>query len=106
MDVDDVYFEQDGAMCHTVCESTGFLREKFQDRVISRNGDYNSPSGSCDLTPLDFFLSGYVKDKVYADASQSIQELRENKIRAVIDAIEPQMCENVMENFINRAWPC
>ena len=34
---------------------------------------------------------------------QSIQELKE-KIRAVIDEIKPQMCENVMENFIKRAW--
>ena len=46
-----------------------------------------------------------MKDKVYADASQSIQELKE-KIRAVIHEIEPQMCENVMENFIKRAWSC
>ena len=48
---------------------------------------------------------GYLKDKVYADASQSIQELIEN-IRAVIDEIEPQMYENVMENFMKRAWSC
>ena len=33
------------------------------------------------------FFGGYVKDKVYADSSQSIQELKE-KIRAVIDEIE------------------
>ena len=59
----------------------------------------------CDLTPLDFFLWGHVKDKVYADASQSIQEIKE-KIRAVIDEIEPQMCENVMGNFIKKAWSC
>ena len=52
---------------------------------------------SCDLTALDFLLWGYVKDKVYADAPQSIKELKE-KIHAVIDEIEPQMCENVMEN--------
>ena len=32
----------------------------------------------------------------------SIQELKEN-IRAVIDQIDPQMCENRMENFIKRA---
>ena len=44
----------------------------------------NWPPRSCDLTPLDFFLWGYVKDKVYADNPQSIQELKE-KIRAVID---------------------
>ena len=58
-----------------------------------------------DLTPLDFFLWGFVKDKVYADAHDSIQELKE-KIRAVIDEIETQMCENVMENFIKRASSC
>ena len=46
-----------------------------------------------------------MKDKVYADAPQSIQELKE-KIRAVVDEIEPQMCENVMENFMKRRWPC
>ena len=82
MDVDDVYFQQ--------------------GRVISRNVDYNWLPRSCDLTPLDFLLQGYVKYKVYADAPQSIQELKE-KIRAVIDKIEHQMCENVMGNFIKRA---
>ena len=46
-----------------------------------------------------------MKDKVYADAPQSIQELKENN-RAVIDKIEPKMCENVMENFMKRAWSC
>ena len=56
MDVDDVYFQQDGATYHTSGETIGFLREKFSGRMISRNGDYNSSPRSCDLTPLDFFL--------------------------------------------------
>ena len=68
MDVGDVYFQQYGAMCYTGGETIGLLREKFPGRVISRNGDYKWPPRSCDLTPLDFFLWGYVKDKVYADA--------------------------------------
>ena len=67
MDVDDVYFQQDAATCHTSGETISLLREKFLGRVISRKGDYNWPPRSCDLTPLDFFLWGYVKDKVYAD---------------------------------------
>ena len=46
-----------------------------------------------------------MKDKVYADAPRLIQELKE-KIRAVIDEIETRMCENVMENFMKRAWSC
>ena len=68
----DFYFQQDGSMCHTSGETIGHLREKFPGQVISRNGDYNRPPRSCDLTPLDFFLWGYMKDKVYADAPQSI----------------------------------
>ena len=67
MDVDDVYFQQDGTTWHTSGETIGLLHEKFPGRVISRNGDYNWPPRSCDLTPLDFFIWGYVKDKVYAD---------------------------------------
>ena len=43
-----------------------------------------------------------MKDKVYADAPQLIQE-RKEKIRAVIDEIERQMCENIMENIMKRA---
>ena len=43
MDVDDVYFEQDSATCHTSGDTIDLLREKFPDRVISRNGDYNFP---------------------------------------------------------------
>ena len=68
MDVDNVYFQLDGATCQTTGETIGLLREKFPGLVFSRNGDYNWPPSSCDLTPLDFFLLGYVKDKVYADA--------------------------------------
>ena len=47
MDVDDVYFQQDGATCHTSDETIGLLRQKFPVRVISRNGDCNWPPRSC-----------------------------------------------------------
>ena len=46
-----------------------------------------------------------MKDKVYADAAQSIHELKE-KIRVLINEIKTRMYENVMGNFIKRAWPC
>lgn len=105
IDVDDVYFQQDGATCHTSNETIAILQEKFPDRVISRRGDHNWPPRSCDLTPLDFFLWGHVKDKVYANAPQSIQDLKDG-IREVIEDIQPQMCELVMENFMKRIWCC
>ena len=72
MDVDDVHLQQGGATYHKSGETIGLLRGKFSGRVISRNGDYNWLPRLCDLTLIEFFLWGYVTDKVYADAPQSI----------------------------------
>ncbi|KZC03964.1 hypothetical protein WN55_01224 [Dufourea novaeangliae] len=78
---------------------------KFPDRIISRNSAVNWPPRSCDLTPLDYFLRGYVKDQVYADNPQSIEALKIN-IRRVIGEIGSQLCKNVIENFDRRINVC
>ncbi|GFU94371.1 hypothetical protein TNCV_1731681 [Trichonephila clavipes] len=52
----------------------------------------NWPPRSCDLTPLDYFLWGYVKSLVYADKPQTLDHL-EDSIRRVIADIRPQMLE-------------
>ncbi|GFW92766.1 uncharacterized protein TNCV_1735591 [Trichonephila clavipes] len=61
----------------------------------------NGPPRSCDLTPLDYFLWGYVKSLVYADKPQTFDHL-EDKIRRVIADIRPQMLEKVIENWTSR----
>ena len=101
MDVDDMWFQQDGATCHTANETMALLRNKFNGRVISRNGDVNWPPRSCDLTTLDFFLWGYLKEKVYVDKPATIQELKDEIIRH-INGIEPQLCLSVIENLDHR----
>ncbi|KOC62693.1 hypothetical protein WH47_05252 [Habropoda laboriosa] len=73
----------------------------FNGRVISRGGDINWPPRSCDLTPLDFFLRGFLKSKVYANNPKTIDELK-NNITASINETEFQLCENVMENWVKR----
>jgi hypothetical protein len=80
-------------------------RRSFPGRVIARNGDVNWPPRSCDLTPLDYFLWGYVKSQVYKNNPQSIPELKDKIIR-VIGEIEPQLCQNVIENFNKRVDIC
>jgi hypothetical protein len=75
MDMEVMWFQQDGATCHTARETTELLRQKFPGRVISRTGDQNWPPKSCDLTPCDFFLWGFVKCRVYANKPQTIPEL-------------------------------
>jgi len=53
VDLYNIWFQQDGATCHTARATTELLREKFGDSIISRNCDIEWPPRSCDLTPLD-----------------------------------------------------
>ncbi|GFX00815.1 transposable element Tc3 transposase [Trichonephila clavipes] len=92
-----LWFEQDGATCHTARATIGLLKDTFGDRLISRFGPVNWPPRSCDLTPLDYFLWGYVKSLVYEDKPQTLDHLEDN-IRRVIADIRPQMLEKVIEN--------
>ncbi|GFS57739.1 uncharacterized protein TNCV_2908561 [Trichonephila clavipes] len=96
-EVQELWFQQDGATCHTARATLDLLKDTFGDRLISRFGPVNWPPRSCDLTPLDYFLWGYVKSLVYADKPQTL-DLLEDNIRRVIADIRPQMLENVIEN--------
>ncbi|GFW88535.1 transposable element Tcb2 transposase [Trichonephila clavipes] len=60
-DVQELWFQQDGATCHTDRATIDLMKDTFGDRLISRFGPVNWPPRSCDLTPLDYFLWGYVK---------------------------------------------
>ncbi|GFX30903.1 transposable element Tc3 transposase [Trichonephila clavipes] len=80
----ELWFQQDGATCHTARAPIDLLKDTFGDRLISRFGPVNWPPRSCDLTPLDYFLWGYVKSLVYADKPR------------------PQMLEKVIENWTSR----
>ncbi|GFV78561.1 transposable element Tc3 transposase [Trichonephila clavipes] len=100
-DVQELWFQQDGATCHTARATIDLLKDPFGDRLISRFGPVNWPPRSCDLTPLDYFLWGYVKSLVYADKPQTLDHLEDN-IRRVIADIRPQMLEKVIENWTFR----
>ncbi|GFU39256.1 uncharacterized protein TNCV_3811121 [Trichonephila clavipes] len=66
-DVQELWFQQDGTTCHTARATIDLLKDTFGDRLISRFGPVNWPPRFCDLTPLDYFLWGYVKSLVYAE---------------------------------------
>ncbi|GFX32036.1 putative LOC100569746 [Trichonephila clavipes] len=54
-DVQELWFQQDGATCHTARATINLLKDTFGDRLISHFGPVNWPPRSCDLTPLDYF---------------------------------------------------
>ncbi|GFX19310.1 DUF4817 domain-containing protein [Trichonephila clavipes] len=55
-DVQELWFQKDGATCHTARATIDLLKDTFGDHLISRFGPVNWPPRSCDLTPLDYFL--------------------------------------------------
>ena len=61
LDLHDMWFQQDGAICHTARVTMDLLRGEFGEHLISRSGPVNWPPISYDLMPLDYFLCGYVK---------------------------------------------
>ncbi|GFU96968.1 transposable element Tc3 transposase [Trichonephila clavipes] len=102
-DVQELWFQQDGATCHTARATIDLLKGTFGDRLISRFGPVNWPPRSCDVTPLDYFLWGYVKSLVYADKPQTLDHLEDN-ISRVIAEIRPQMLEKKSSKIGRPDW--
>ena len=81
LDINDMWFQQDGSTSHTARITMDLLKGKFGERVISRNGPVEWPPRSCDLTPLDFFLWGHIKSMVYANKPATLDDLRQHATR-------------------------
>lgn len=105
IDRDIQWFQQDGATPHTAHLTLEWLQRKFNDRLISRNTPNIWASHSPDLNPPDFFLWGYVKDRVYVNKPRDINELKE-AASEVIRGISADVFRNVIENFAVRIREC
>ena len=102
MDVENLYFQQDGATSHAAIITINLMKETFGERLIFRNDPINWPPKSCDLTPLDYFLWGYVKS-VYADKPKTFNDLEANK-ECVIADIRALTLEKIVENWTSRIY--
>ena len=77
----------------------------FEYRIISRRVDAVWPPRSCDLTPLDYYLFGAVKDKCYTDKPETIDALKDNICEA-IGEIQLHTIDNVLKNWTDRVGYC
>ena len=85
-----VIFQQDGAPPHWGLTVRKFLNDKFPDLWIGRDGPIPWPPRSPDITPMDFFVWGYVKDIVYRTPVQDLNDLKQ-RIRNAISTITEEM---------------
>jgi len=101
------YFQQDGTPPHTTNENLEIINRHFGPPVSAHKcpGTFGEghiwPAYSPDLSPLDFFLWGYIKDKIYKDNPKSIEEL-EKAITNCFKSVPAEMLHRVIASFPNR----
>ena len=79
-DLDTVVFQQDGAPPHCLDRTLQYLCQYLLgDHLILRRTDNPWPPYSPDLPPLDYFLWGYLKERVCEDNPDTIERLKKNK---------------------------
>ncbi|GFV46139.1 uncharacterized protein TNCV_1256951 [Trichonephila clavipes] len=95
---------QDGATSHTANPVKAFLIQTFgEDRIVSRHCRYPWPPRSPDLTPVDFWLWGYLKSRVYLSGPSSLSELKD-AIRREVSSIHPDVLHSTVAGFVTRLW--
>ena len=82
-----VILQQDGAPPHWGLKVRQFLNDTFPYRWIGRDGPIPRPPRSPDITPLDFFLWGYVKDIVYRTKVRDVSDLQQRIIKHLIQLL-------------------
>lgn len=81
------WYQLDGAPPHCTREVSNVLDDMFEDRWIRRRGPWLWPARSPDLTPLDFYLWGKMKSKVYDTPVNTRDEL-EIKVRRAFEELD------------------
>jgi hypothetical protein len=104
-DEDHLIFQQDGAPPHYALIVRQYLDQRFLRNWIGRRGSIEWPPRSPDLSPLDFFLWGYLKSKIYKTQPASLEDLRQ-RIVDECRRITPEMLRNVRERFEQNLYSC
>ena len=97
-DVEDIWFQQDGATVHTAQRTMRYQRERFPRHIISQCSDILWPAWSPDLALSIFFLWGYLKREVHKHHPCNLVKLK-LVIREEIQQVTLAMTMRVMRNF-------
>ena len=102
---DSLWWQQDGAPPHFARVIRELLNDNFVEQWIGRGDPVEWTPRSPDLSPLDFFLWGYLKRKVYSNRPATTEELKKNIIEEYRQ-ITPDTLEKVMANCYRRMLLC
>lgn len=79
-----LWFQQDGAPAHNGRNVTQYLNTEFPERWIGNRGAVAWPARSPDLSPLDFYLWGTLKDLVYKNNINTLEDLKVQILNAFV----------------------
>ena len=96
-----IIFQQDGSPAHFSLRAREWLHIHLPSRWIDQRGPLEWAARSPDLTPLDFYLWGYVKQKVYTNYHNDLDELH-TSITNVIHSIQLGILKTVFSNISKR----
>ena len=102
-----LWWAQDGAPAHRRRIVTDCLQQLFGNRVIALNEEVEWPPRSLDLTPLDFFLWGHLKSRIFSSPPANIEELR-RRIVEETDVVrqDGDMIRRACQGMLHRAQLC
>lgn len=99
-------FHQDGAPPHWGLNVRKFLNEQFPNRWWGRDGPINWSPRSPDLTPLDYFLWGYLRDQVFATPITNIDDLKSKITAEFVKINQSNMLQRVVNSLQKRMELC
>lgn len=104
---EDFVFQQDGAPAHYSNDVRNYLNDKLNGSWIGRRGAIEWPPRSPDLSPLDFFFWGVMKDRVYASKFTNIADLKKAIIKeAKVIAKDGELLKKVCRSVTARIQEC
>ena len=102
---DEYFLQQDGAPAHYHRDVRAYLDDRLPGHWIGRRGAFEFPARSPDLTPLDFYLWGTLKDVVYRRKPATIAILQQEIVTACA-AITLDTLDNVVRGAVHRTNQC
>lgn len=100
-----MWLQLDGAPAHYCLPVRQWLNINYPGKWLGRGGPGRWPARSPDLTPMDFFLWGHVKDRVYKNKPTTVQDMKD-RITACFREITPEMMLRAHRSFRDRINLC
>ncbi|KAJ8942840.1 hypothetical protein NQ318_022855 [Aromia moschata] len=101
-----MFFQQDWCPGHHVVTVRNWLNSEFNEHWIGRDGPILWPPRSPDLTILDFYLWGHLKQIVYREPLENDEEQLKTRIQNAVKSLSIEEIRKSFNEFRARIEIC